>query len=93
MLLDRQLARLSGIALNVIRYRKLGAEHTDRIQRAMNTLETIGDRLCFLRPPFTLENVAAVADEFQASLILLDYIQRIPPPGSTRIGAGPWMPR
>jgi replicative DNA helicase len=28
-----------------------------------------------------LENVAAAADAFDADLILLDYIQRIPPPG------------
>ena len=26
-------------------------------------------------------DVAAVADDFRADLILLDYIQRIPPPG------------
>ena len=34
-----------------------------------------------MRPPFDLANVAAVADEFDAGLIVLDYIQRIQPPG------------
>ena len=34
-----------------------------------------------MRPPFTLENVAAVADAFRADVLLLDYIQRIAPPG------------
>ena len=47
----------------------------------MSTLETIADRLCFVRPPFDLANVAATADEFGGRLLLLDYIQRIPPPG------------
>src|SRR5262249_20698346 len=38
-------------------------------------------RLAFVRPPFDLANVAATADAFDARLLLLDYIQRIPPPG------------
>ncbi|NOY42983.1 MAG: AAA family ATPase [Planctomycetes bacterium] len=81
VLLDRQLARLSGIDARDIRYRKLAAAHADRIDQAMNTLEHIADRLCFVRPPFDLANVAASADAFDANLIVLDYIQRIPPPG------------
>jgi replicative DNA helicase len=80
-LLDRQLARLSGIDLAPIRYRQLGSQHADRIDQAMNTLEHLADRLAFVRPPFDLMNVAATADAFDARLLLLDYIQRIPPPG------------
>jgi len=82
VLLDRQLARLSGVDLTTIRYRKLGAEHADRIAAGLATLESIADRLCFVRPPFDLGNVAAAADDFRAGLLLLDYIQRIDPPGA-----------
>jgi replicative DNA helicase len=81
VLLDRQLARLSGIDVTSIRYRRLGAEHADRLDRALHTLEAVADRLCFVRPPFDLSNVAAAADTFEADLIVLDYIQRIRPPG------------
>lgn len=81
VLLDRQLARLSGIDLKTIRYRQLGGEHADRIDQAMNTMEPLSERLAFARPPFDLANVAATADAFKADLIILDYIQRIPPPG------------
>jgi replicative DNA helicase len=81
VLLDRQLARLSGIDATTIRYRKLDGSHADRLDQAMNTLEHIAERLCFIRPPFNLENVAATADAFDAGLLVLDYIQRIPPPG------------
>jgi replicative DNA helicase len=80
-LLDRQLARLSGIDLSAIRHRRLTAEHADRIDQALNTLEPLAERLAFVRPPFDLANVAATADAFDAQLLLLDYIQRIPPPG------------
>jgi replicative DNA helicase len=81
VLLDRQLSRLSGVDCRLIRYRTIGSEHADRIDQAMNTLETLGERLCFVRPPFDLANVAASADAFDAGLIVLDYIQRIPAPG------------
>jgi replicative DNA helicase len=81
VLLDRQLARLSGIDLKTIRYRQLGSEHADRIDQALATLEPLAERLAFVRPPFNLENVARTADTFDAGLLLLDYCQRIPPPG------------
>lgn len=82
VLLDRQLARLSGIDLGTIRYRRFDQEHAERIDQAMHTLEPLADRLAFVRPPFNLENVAASADAFHADLLVLDYIQRIPPPGN-----------
>ena len=82
VLLDRQLARLSGIDLGTIRSRKVGAEHADRLDAALATMATLADRLAFVRTPFDLGNVAATADAFDAGLILLDYIQRIPPPGT-----------
>jgi replicative DNA helicase len=81
VLLDRQLSRLSGIPAETIRYRRLDAAHADRLDRGMSTLETIAERLCFVRPPFDLANVASTADEFGGRLLVLDYIQLIPPPG------------
>lgn len=81
VLMDRQLARMSGIDLDSIRYRRFDERHADRLDRALNTLATIGDRLAFVRPPFDLANIAAAADEHEANLIVLDYIQRIRPPG------------
>src|SRR5262245_59454327 len=38
VLLDRQLARLSGIDLSLIRHRRLGAEHSGRLDQALATL-------------------------------------------------------
>lgn len=88
VLLDRQLSRLSGVPLDAIRYRQLNAMHAERIDAGIATIESFADRLCFCRPPFTLENVAATADSFApltdggGLLLVLDYIQRILPPGS-----------
>src|SRR5262245_21884094 len=44
VLLDRQLARLSGIDLSLIRHRRLAAAHADRIDQAMSTLEPLTER-------------------------------------------------
>src|SRR5262245_47252552 len=80
-LLDRQLARLSGIDLTSIRHRRLGPEHAERLELGLNTLEPLVYRLAFVRPPFDLTHVAATADACGAHLVVLDYIQRITPPG------------
>ena len=49
---------LSGVDLTTIRYRRLKAEHAKRIDAGMATLESVADRLAFVRPPFELGNVA-----------------------------------
>lgn len=82
VLLDRQLSRLSGIDVSTVRHRRFDATHADRLDQSLHTLEGLADRLCFVRPPFTLENVAAAADAFRADVLLLDYVQRIAPPGT-----------
>ena len=81
ILLDRQLARLSGVDLTTIRYRRLDSTHAERIDLALTALDEISDRLCFVKSPFDLANVAATADAFGAGLLVLDYLQRIKPPG------------
>jgi replicative DNA helicase len=80
-LLDRQLARLAGIDLTLIRHRRLGAGHAAAVERGMSALGRVGERIAFLRPRYDLTNVAASADAFEAGLIVFDYIQRIGPPG------------
>ncbi len=88
VLLDRQLSRLSGVPLDAIRYRTISESQAERIDAGLSTIESFAERLCFLRPPFDLANVAATADDFAPNagsdglLIVLDYIQRIAPPGA-----------
>ena len=81
-LLERQIARLSGVPLTRIRNRQTSPEEADVMERAIATLESIASRLSFLRPPFELECVARGADTVGANLIVLDYLQRF------RIGEG-----
>jgi len=82
VLLDRQLARLSGIDAERIRKRQLEAKHGDRLDAGLHALEAVADRLAFVRPPFDLANIAAAADAHDAKLLVVDYAQRIQPPGN-----------
>lgn len=78
-LLDRQLARISGIDLTSIRDRAVEATHMDRIDAAMVSIEPVVERLSFVTAPFDLGNVAEVVDATGADILMLDYIQRIKP--------------
>ena len=67
--------------LDTIRHRRFDGSHDDRLDQSIHTLEALGERLAFVRPPFDLANIAAAADAHDAGLIVLDYIQRIRLPG------------
>jgi replicative DNA helicase len=81
VLLDRQLARLSGIDLSIVRSRQFDDSHTDRLDQAMNTIAAIGERLNFVNAPYDLANCAAAVDDHQSDILILDYAQRVRPPG------------
>lgn len=79
VLFDRQLARLSGIDAQRIRRREFHIRDGDRMDAGLHVLESIANRLAFLKPPFDIRNLAAASDTFGAQLIVLDYIQRFCP--------------
>jgi replicative DNA helicase len=74
-LLDRQLARLSGLDANWIRFRTL-AGHEHRARAGLDVLASVAPRLAFHTGPATLLDVARSVDAFGARLLVLDYIQR-----------------
>ena len=76
VLLDRQLARISGIDLRTIRYRRFGDEHQVRLGQGMDAIERVSDRLAFMQPSFNMQRVNRLAKTFRADLVILDYIQR-----------------
>jgi replicative DNA helicase len=85
-LLDRQLARLCGIEAEVIRRRQFDDRHRKRLPTGIKPIREIIDRLAFLEPPFSLDNVANAADRHHANIVVLDYVQRIVPPGQAEDG-------
>lgn len=82
-LLNRLLARLSGVRLEIIQKReanKLGEVGRQRIQDGLTSLGGCIDRVAFLEAPYSIDRVASAADAFGARCLVLDYIQRIAPP-------------
>ena len=77
VLMERTLARLSGVFLGKIFKRDRDAFFKDRIEAARPQLESLADRLMFVRRPFTMVDVRAACEDFQPDVVVLDYIQRI----------------
>ena len=80
VLLDRQLARMTGLSATDIRFRRFDT-NAGIVKIGLEKVGAIAERIAFLKPPFSLENVAATADDFEADLLVLDYIQRFAAPG------------
>lgn len=81
-LLDRQLARLGGLSTTDIRKRQLRESDAERLDHAFVLMESLLDRVCFVQPPYDLLNCGVSAERFGAQLLVLDYVQRISPPGA-----------
>lgn len=90
-LIKRQLSRISGIQSKEIEQAKWDREDEDltgRIVDSLQSLREVQSRLSFVDPPFTLEHVDTIANEFAPiesetdnALILIDYVQRVSPSG------------
>jgi replicative DNA helicase len=80
-LLDRQLSRLSGVPLTAIRRRQVVPDDFEKISKGMMRIEQVVPRLGFVGAPYHLDRIADAADDHAADLIVLDYVQRIDPPG------------
>ena len=81
VLLDRQLARLSGVDVTFIRDRQLTRDHGDRIRQGIDA-RPCGGATLLCAAAFQPRQHRRHGGGSWAHLLLLDYIQRIPPPGS-----------
>ena len=68
MLLERELCRSSGVPFTSIQDRSFRTNPTmlDKVKQSIKQLAAIADRIHFVLPPFTLESVAASADDMGA---------------------------
>lgn len=78
ILIERTLARLSRVYLGKILRRQQERIYAERVNAVRPQLESLADRLIFVRRPFTMVDVRAVCEEFQPHIVVLDYLQRIP---------------
>jgi len=76
-LLDRQLARLSGLDADVIHRRSHGEDQEEVMALASATLEAVVDRLVFLDGRASMEEIRAAVEQHRPDLVVLDYLQRL----------------
>lgn len=78
-IMERELARVSGVTYDIIQHRKLPTDEIkQKVETSYSVLQKIETRLGFVQPPFCLAETLKTADEMNADLIVIDYIQRVP---------------
>ena len=81
-LLDRQLSRLSDVNAGAIRDRTFHGVDEDRVRAGREILLSLRERLHFMGPPFEIPRVQAATLSKQASIVVVDYVQRFKPFGA-----------
>ncbi len=77
-LLERALAYHSGVPLTSIRDRQIKSEKAQKqLSAGLEILKSVAPRICFVRPPFEIGNALTAAEDFEADLLVVDYMQRI----------------
>jgi replicative DNA helicase len=80
-LLTRMLSCLSRVPLTAIRKHEIPPASYTQIGTAMDHIQKYADRLAFAREPSNLDSVRMAAAAHRADILVLDYLQRINPPG------------
>ncbi len=83
-LLARVASRLAGVPVGQIVDKTLSVGDKVRLKVALENSGPLLERLAFLDPPFTLGHLAAAADAFGATLLVVDYVQRFGAGGDQR---------
>ena len=76
-LLNRQLARISGIPLRTIQRREFDFQHNERLDFGFQRLADIRHQLTFARRPFRMDRLIQAANDVSANVVVIDYVQRL----------------
>lgn len=85
VLLQRELARRSGVDSKAIRFGKCDAKQLAAIKTSVNQLQPLVDRVSSLDEPGELPMLKRLLSE-DPGLLILDYIQKFAPSGEARAG-------
>jgi len=77
-LVERQLARLSGLPLKFIRGQAVPSDRAAEFEAGRADLASVADRLAFVAGT-TMASATGAADAFGADLLVVDYVQRVRP--------------
>lgn len=83
-LMDRQLARLSGVSATDVRKRRFDPEAKQRIKTADRTMQSVMPRVAFIKTACTVDGLCEAASQAEVQLLVLDYLQKLRPPAEHR---------
>jgi replicative DNA helicase len=75
-LLARVMARLAGVPVEKIADKGLSDAEKGRLRKTIAVQSSLLERLSFLEAPYTIDHVAGALTDFEATLVVLDYVQR-----------------
>ncbi|MDB5311556.1 MAG: dnaB [Gemmataceae bacterium] len=75
-LLAKVVARLAGVPVGNVTDKTYGPGEKKRVKQALALHAGLLGRLAFLDPPFTAEHLADALDDFEATVVVADYVQR-----------------
>lgn len=78
-MLGRIVSRLAGIPFGDISDRRLNESHRARLEYGFTAFGRFAANLSFLKEPFNVPNFIEAADQFDARLLVVDYVQRFIP--------------
>ena len=78
VLLERELARVSGVSLTAIQRREflLDKGRTEKVESGLVAIDYVADRVSFLPPPYTIRHLLRAVADCGSDMIIVDYIQR-----------------
>jgi hypothetical protein len=85
VLLQRELARQTGVSSKAIRFGSCNATELAKLQRAVDELRPLLTRMSSLDEPGQLSMLMRLLSE-EPGLLILDYIQKFAPPGEAKVG-------
>jgi replicative DNA helicase len=85
VLLQRELARQTGVSSKAIRFGTCNATELAKLKKAVDELRPLLTRMSSLDEPGQLPMLMRLLSE-EPGLLILDYIQKFAPPGEAKVG-------
>lgn len=76
-LMDRELARLSGVPYSTIAEGPRPPEHDNRIRVGIAAIRAYMPRVQFVPGPFTIPQIMPLVGELDPDIVVIDYLQRL----------------
>jgi len=91
VLLQRELARRSGVHSKALRFATLTASQWQRVEASASEIEPLLARIKVMDGPYTCQRLNQIGNESEPGLLVVDYLQKFTPGDDPRLGVNAVM--